>query len=540
MPPPRLLHPDEYELVSRSSFDSRDSFDLDAADFESHAAASPSYIHTKPSRLSRILSLFPFIGRLTPRGRTGQAAWKKRRHTGFRRRLSLRRLCFILFALSGIILGLAVLTAIVRPSYTYPPGHYNTLRREANTKEPGKGNPRNEKVFIAATLYDKDGELGRGRWAENVLELILLLGNDNTFLSIYENGGPDGEAALKDFEKKVECKRSIVFEEHLDIKEVPRITLADGSERTKRIAYLAEVRNRALRPLDDPASDRYDRLLYLNDIVFDPLEAIQLLFSTNADENGVAKYRAACAVDFINPFKFYDTFATRDLEGFSMGIPFYPWFSGAGKAESRRDVFDQKDAVRVRSCWGGMVAFDAKFFQQQKDKARRRENDERISTSLATRASSVARFRAEPDLYWDASECCLIHADIQKPPYESKEEPIDTGIYMNPYVRVAYDTRTLAWLGVTRRFERLYSVPHAILNTLAGMPRLNPRRTEVAGEEVEETVWVVDESDGGSFKAVKRKAGTGGFCGRRELQVIVPNPKKGQKNWETLPVPGGY
>ncbi|OAX79258.1 hypothetical protein ACJ72_06423 [Emergomyces africanus] len=538
---PRLLHPDEYELLSRSSLDSRDSFDLDAADFESHPTAGRSYLHARPSLISRLISLLPFSGRHPPRGRRpGQATWKKKKKATFRRRLTLRRLCFISFAFSGIILALAFLTAIIHPSYTHPPAHYNKVRQAAlNSKEPGKGNPQNEKVFIAASLYDRDGELARGRWGENVLELIRLLGKDNVFLSIYENNsGAEGETALKQFEQKVECKRSIVYEEHMDINAVPHITLADGSKRIKRIAYLAEVRNRALQPLDDPASDRFDKLLFFNDVVFDPIDALQLLFSTNVDKGGTAQYRAACAVDFINPFKFYDTFATRDLEGFSMGVPFYPWFSSAGKAESRHDVLDQKDAVRVRSCWGGMVAFDAKFFQQDKAQRQRKQN-EQAPTTLAPRVSSVVKFRSESDIYWDASECCLIHADIQKPPYESKDEPVDTGIYMNPYVRVAYDTQTLAWLGITRRFERLYSVAHAIVNTIARMPRSNPRRTEVAGTDVEEKVWVPKGANGGSYEMIKRKAGTGGFCGRRELQVLVANPKPGQKNWETLPVPAG-
>ncbi|EEH22537.1 hypothetical protein PABG_04748 [Paracoccidioides brasiliensis Pb03] len=547
---PRLLHPDEYELVSRSSLDSRDSFDLDAADFESHPTTSRSYLHTPPSLISRLLSFLPFVRRHPPRGRTREVAWKKRNHAGFRCRLFPRRLCFISFSFSGLILVLALLTALLRPSYTYPPAHYYTLRQAAlNTKSPGAGNPRNEKVFVAASLYDRDGELARGRWGENVLQLIRLLGNDNVFLSIYENdSGPEGETALNELEGRVECKKSIVYEEHMDRTSLPHIRLVDGSERIKRVAYLAEVRNRALLPLNDPANGRFDKLLYLNDIVFDPIDALQLLFSTNADKDGKARYRAACAVDFINPFKFYDTFATRDLEGYSMGVPFYPWFSSAGKAESRHDVLDQKDAVRVRSCWGGMVAFDAKFFQrretpeeEQGERKNKHKADRRTPTSLVPRRSSVMKFRAEPDTYWDASECCLIHADIQRPPYEFKDgEPVDTEIYMNPYVRVAYDTRTLSWLGVTKRFERLYSIANAVINAVAGMPKFNPRREEIAGEEVEEKVWVLKGADGeGSYEMIKRKAGTGGFCGRRDLQVMVSNPKKGEKNWETVPVPSG-
>jgi hypothetical protein len=265
----------------------------------------------------------------------------------------------------------------------------------------------------------------------------------------------------------------------------------------------------------------------LNDVYFDPVDALQLLFSTNSDEEGKSHYRAACSLDFINPFKFYDTFASRDLEGYGMGLPLYPWFSTAGNAESRHDVQAQKDAVRVRSCWGGMVAFDAQLFQ--------------MSMSLGashggSKAHEPARFRAETDPYWDASECCLIHADIQVPPHQSSE-PVDTGIYMNPFVRVAYDPGTLSWLGFTRRFERLYSLPQNLINHIVGLPWLNPRRAEQAGQLVQETVWVPKGDGGGSYQHLTREAGTGGFCGRRALQVMVPNPQKGQKNWEMIPVP---
>jgi hypothetical protein len=100
-------------------------------------------------------------------------------------------------------------------------------------------------------------------------------------------------------------------------------------------------------------------------VAFDPLDALQLLFSTNQDPKNDHKprYRAASAVDFINPFKFYDTYAMRDLEGYSMGLPFFPMFSDSDSGQSRKDILAGKDAVPVRSCWGGLFAFDAQFFQ---------------------------------------------------------------------------------------------------------------------------------------------------------------------------------
>ena len=63
--------------------------------------------------------------------------------------------------------------------------------------------------------------------------------------------------------------------------------------RTKRLTYLAEVRNRAILPRSqDPEIDQwvqkhpefkqatgyFDRILFLNDIYFKPIEAVQLLF----------------------------------------------------------------------------------------------------------------------------------------------------------------------------------------------------------------------------------------------------------------------
>ena len=554
--PPRLLHPDEYELVTRDSTESHETFDLDDADFESQSLTKPSYLHHRPRLPHRLVSLLPTRVRHLlyngVSGRTHSRAPKPRRQC--LRRSFMRRIAFLFYGCLSIILALLVLTAVFRPSYTRLPAHYQALRSKAlATEEEGRANSNNEKVFIAASIYDKGGRLVNGHWGKAVLDLIELLGNNNVFLSIYENdSGPEAETALQNFEKQVKCNNKLIFEEHLGLDEIPKVTLPDGTKRIKRIEYLADVRNRALRPLDDSSGPHFDKLLYLNDVVFDPVDAAQLLFSTNIDNFGRAVYRAACAVDFINPFKFYDTFATRDLEGYSMGVPFYPWFSDAGKGESRQDVLDGKDAVRVKSCWGGMVAFDAKWFQASGISVEANGLEPGIARNLNwhwsdpdavppinTRSTSLPiRFRAEPDLFWDASECCLIHADLLSAG-DKPEQTADTGIYMNPFVRVAYGSRTLGWLGFTRRFERLYSIPHTLINHLVGLPRYNPRRSEVGEQPYKDKVWVPSDNDAGagSFQEVERRGGNGGFCGLRKLQVIKEKPQEGEKNWEFVPVP---
>lgn len=228
----------------------------------------------------------------------------------------------------GIIFALVLITLVFRPSYTVRPAHYDALKAIIlASKHSGRGNPKNEKIFIATSVYDKNGHLVHGAWGNALLALIDLLGEKNVFLSIYENdAGQTAEDALSNSKARVPCVTEVIFDRHLPLDTVPAVMMPDGSERTKRIAYLAEVRNRALRPLQTKEAVRYDKLLFLNDVVFDPIEAVQLLFSTNANEHGRSSYLAACAVDFINPFKFYDTFATRDAEGYSLGLPFSPGF----------------------------------------------------------------------------------------------------------------------------------------------------------------------------------------------------------------------
>ncbi|OJJ98602.1 hypothetical protein ASPACDRAFT_79468, partial [Aspergillus aculeatus ATCC 16872] len=443
MPPPRVQSVEYHDLASRSSIDSFAS----VSDWEQAGLVLPS------NRSHR--SFWRKLWRSTPTPWQPQRA--RPRRFASPRWSSIRQLFRI--ALSFLIVLISC-TALFFPSYTRLPPHYQqVVERATQSDQHGRGNPRNERIFIAAILYDPEGTIAGGRWGESLLQLIDLLGEDNVFLSIYENDSSgQGEQALRHLEDRVACNNSIQSDLHLDLSTFPRVTVPGGAQRVKRTDYLAELRNRALRPLDDPAAQPYDRILYLNDVIFDPIDAVQLLFSTNAANasDGVARYRAACAVDFINPFKFYDTYATRDSEGYGIGLQFYP------------------------CCWGGMVAFNATYFQ---------------------RPDRPVRFRADSDLFYDGSECCIIHADLQDPPAAARVDDLtDSGVYMNPYVRTAYTERSFRWLRTTRRFERLYSPVHGVMSRLAGFPRFNPRRTEIDGEVVAERMWVPDarHSKGGS------------------------------------------
>ncbi|KAF2114992.1 cryptococcal mannosyltransferase 1-domain-containing protein [Lophiotrema nucula] len=524
-----IPHPSEtYELLPRRSSDYTQASDTDVGHFAAPAKRSIQLRLVFRSWVRHCFATF--------RGKHSRLGSQIRRRRN-------RTICCVFPLLACCIVALVVFTFLFLPSYTYPPQHYKALQRLClESSRLGRGNVNNEKVFIAAALYDPGGKLVDGDWGNAILRLVELLGPANVYLSVYENDAdPSANEALEKFKGRLSCNSSIVSE-HLPLEDIGRVIIPTGDERIKRIAFLAEVRNRALRPLQTNPTVAYDRLLYINDVMFNPIDAIHLLFSTNIDASGRAQYGAVCAVDFINAFKFYDRFATRDFEGYEMGVPFFPWFTDAGDGISRQDVLNQKDAVRVRACWGGMTAFEAKWFMETIQ-----ESTGTSSKPTAAFSVSPLRFRYEEDPFWDASECCLIHADLTYLRH-GRNATSDSGIFTNPYVRVAYDSRTLRWLPLTRRFERLYSIVHNILNHQVGLPKLNVRRLEQPGEEVIEKVWTWDKKtqthEGGarpdlegSYHDIKRVARPGRFCGGRALLVMNDDPKPGERKWTGVPIP---
>ncbi|KAG9230006.1 glycosyltransferase family 69 protein, partial [Amylocarpus encephaloides] len=291
----------------------------------------------------------------------------------------LRRVCRPLYVL--IAFGLFVLWQLLfNASYTNPPPF--TI-------------PEAENVYIAANIID--GALIEGAWGRSVMRLVDMVGRERVHVSIY--GGP--KESLEKLGAMLGCAHTLVDEtaEPLDLAAIPRTVLPTGESRIKRIAYLAAVRNRALRPLEE-LEMRFQKVLFINDVFFDANDAARLLWGTNV-KGGMARYKAACGADFVSWWKFYDTFATRDAEGYSIGVPIYPWFAGEGEGRSRRDVLEGGD-VRVRSCWGGMTAFQGGYFQEQDGKRVREEGREgKGDIEVPT---LPLRFRSEPEPFWDSSE----------------------------------------------------------------------------------------------------------------------------------------
>lgn len=468
---------------------------------------------------------------------------------GFRKS---RRVCRPLFVFPAIVVFF-LWQITFNASYTNPP--------------PFIPHP-SETVYIAANIID--GHLVEGAWGASLLDLIDTIGRDRVYVSIY--GGPTD--ALKHLEAVLECEHSIVSEEEhpIALSSIPHTKLPTGEERIKRISYLAEVRNKALEPLNT-LTRHFDRVLFINDVFFSPDDATRLLWGTNVNMYGKAEYKAVCAADFITSWKYYDTYGTRDFEGYSIGVPIFPWFANEGDALSRRDVLAGRDMVRVKSCWGGMVAFDARYFQNAIPEPARQIDIAHLTRDVVEPSPLTLplRFRSEPEPFWDSSECCLIHADIMAlPPFPSYSEqatahkPLDwqAGIFLNPYVRVSYSAGTQRWIWLAKRFERLFTVPQAIINHMAHMPRFNYRRTEREGEVVHDRIWVSTKNNNyenpgqergldkratlgsgrgkaywageGHYEDFNRTATRGGYCGVRQLLVLREGNTDKDGNWDNL------
>ena len=114
---------------------------------------------------------------------------------------------FVLWIIRAAILFLvlSMANAILRPSYAYPPSHYWSLEgRVLSSTEHGRGNVNDQKVYIAANIINED--LIRGQWGTSLQALVELLGEDNVFVSIYENDSGKGtRAALRALQQRLKC-----------------------------------------------------------------------------------------------------------------------------------------------------------------------------------------------------------------------------------------------------------------------------------------------------------------------------------------------
>ncbi|KAK5743702.1 hypothetical protein LTS12_023783 [Elasticomyces elasticus] len=347
----------------------------------------------------------------------------------------------------------------------------HALAEQASKEPPPFGKQR---IFIAS-IHWTDERILREYWVPAVLQLAQDIGRENVFVSVYESGSfDDTKGALQELEDhlaRMGIDHKVVLDDTTHLNEVSRERAEVGwvqmpSTKTyrqnwtdwfslqkdewvpRRIPYLARLRNQVMEPLyeQQQLGNVYDKILWLNDVVFDT-EDVQRLLGTRDGH-----YAAACALDFKRAPAFYDTFALRDAAGYAPLTDTWPFFRSA---ESRNAIVYGRP-VPVASCWNGMVVFDAKPFYRIVDRLAFRG----ISDTLA--ASHL-----------EGSECCLVHAD----------NPLshEKGVWVNPNVRVGYNgtayhavndghvwpssyaIMTGVWQNRITRWLRVFSTPDRIV-----------------------------------------------------------------------------
>lgn len=339
----------------------------------------------------------------------------------------------------GLLLGLILLIDTLSLLTTY--------HRLTSTPPPPPPLPTDQRIFIASIHWNNAAILN-AHWSAALLELVTQLGPQNVYVSIYESGSwDDTKDALRRLDAELEklgVARTVTLDttthaEHIANAPLPdsppspgwitttsTTTSSSGKQEKKkknelrRIPYLAGLRNRSLSPLlnDITSTPKFDKLLFLNDVTFTP-SLISLLLSTRDGD-----YAAACSLDFSHPPHYYDTFALRDFTFLPTTSSTFPYF---GNRESRRAML-RGEPVPVRSCWNGVVVFDAAPFYAEGGGLGFRG----VEDGLAER-------------HVEGSECCLVHVD----------NPLSgtRGVWVNPRVRVGYsveageEVRGERWLG---------------------------------------------------------------------------------------------
>ena len=152
----------------------------------------------------------------------------------------------------------------------------NLIQRPGVQARPLNG----QKVFVASIHWNNEAIL-RSHWNAAVVDLANNIGRDNVYVSIQESGSwDDTKGALRDLDTRLQdggINRRIILNAttHADVISMPPagtgwIETPRGRKEVRRVPYLAELRNIAMRPLYElrDAGVTFDKVLFLNDVVF--------------------------------------------------------------------------------------------------------------------------------------------------------------------------------------------------------------------------------------------------------------------------------
>ncbi|EFP76265.2 uncharacterized protein PGTG_02706 [Puccinia graminis f. sp. tritici CRL 75-36-700-3] len=300
----------------------------------------------------------------------------------------------------------------------------STSGRSKAVRRKGTGH----KYFFAINLYNSFDVIPD--LFSTMFKVSAILGFQNVFVSVYENGSSDQtKALLRLFDG---LSRSV------GIRVVIRTSLRTRGAFHHRIEYLAEVRNAALAPLQelrDSEGELFDTVIFMNDVLPCTDDLLELIWQSRRQNAGIT-----CGADYIfheeiaQPV-FYDNWVARDINGTALeNAPFESIF----RDPPSQHKFERHLPIQVQSCWNGIAILDpAPLYAHP-----------RVRFRMARLAEGEC----------SASECSLICNDYWNAGYGR--------IVMVPRVKLAYDNRV--WqiihperknLTVIRGYTRLGGTP---------------------------------------------------------------------------------
>ncbi|OMH85676.1 Alpha-1,3-mannosyltransferase CMT1 [Zancudomyces culisetae] len=296
---------------------------------------------------------------------------------------------------------------------------YYYRKKEKNNKH--KKHPR---YFFAANLHNNEEILPQ--FMQELLRVFEFLGFENVYMSIYENGSTDKtKEMLESFSARLE-----------EYKVQHRLNMENSKrpENSHRIEYLANVRNKALEPyyefserkrqrrmFSGDRSMEFDKIIFINDIMFCRNDILELILQSN---NNQADITCPMDLDYYDetdssgnkiPIKtFRDTWVARDIKGdaFRKNIKDITTDSESNKRAEKGLPF------QVQCCWNGVVVLNPKPFDNPFDLRFRR------SVLNTTECA--------------ASECSLFCNDYWRLGFDR--------VMVVPTVQVPYNTREFKYL----------------------------------------------------------------------------------------------
>jgi alpha-1,3-mannosyltransferase len=165
----------------------------------------------------------------------------------------------------------------------------------------------NHKYFIAINLYNSFQVIPD--LFATLFRLASVLGYQNIYVSIYENGSTDQTKAL--------LRIFNALARSVGLRMTIRTSIRRRGKFVHRIEYLAEVRNSAMTPLHElrDNGEFFDTIVFLNDVLPCIDDVLELIYQSRLQNAGMT-----CAADYmfheeLGAPMFYDNWVARDLNG---------------------------------------------------------------------------------------------------------------------------------------------------------------------------------------------------------------------------------